>query len=82
VAKGTDTARSDIDLIVIGEDLAYPDLYAGLQKAESALHRQVNPTFLSLEDWRRKVAQETPFITKISAQPKIFIFGSEDDLQI
>jgi predicted nucleotidyltransferase len=82
VAKGTDTARSDIDLMVIGEDLAYPDLYAGLQKAESALHRQVNPTFLSLEDWRRKVAQKNPFITKINAQRKIFIFGSEDDLQI
>jgi predicted nucleotidyltransferase len=82
VAKGTDTARSDIDLILIGEDLAYPDLYGRLQKAESALHRQVNPTFLSLEDWRRKVAQKNPFITKINAQPKIFIFGSEDDLQI
>jgi len=82
VAKGTDTARSDIDLIVIGEDLAYPDLYGGLQKAESALHRQVNPTFLSLEDWRRKAAQKNPFITKVNAQPKIFIFGSEDDLRI
>src|SRR5215467_13498509 len=28
VAKGTDTARSDIDLMVIGEDLTYSDLYA------------------------------------------------------
>jgi predicted nucleotidyltransferase len=82
VAKGADTARSDIDLIVIGEDLTYPDLYAGLQKAESALQREVNPTFLSLEDWRRKVAQKNPFITKINAQPKIFIFGSEGDLRI
>jgi predicted nucleotidyltransferase len=82
VAKGTDTARSDIDLMVIGEDLTYPDLYAGLQKAESALQREVNPTFLSLEDWRRKVAQKNPFITKINAQPKIFIFGSEGDLRI
>jgi predicted nucleotidyltransferase len=82
VAKGTDTAHSDIDLIVIGEDLTYPDLYAGLQKAESALQREVNPTFLSLEDWRRKVAQKNPFITKVNAQPKIFIFGSEGDLRI
>jgi predicted nucleotidyltransferase len=82
VAKGTDTARSDIDLLVIGEDLAYSDLYAGLQKAESALHRQVNPTFLSIGDWRHKLAHKNPFLTKINAQPKIFIFGSEDDLQI
>jgi len=81
VAKGIDTARSDIDLMVIGEDLAYPDLFAGLQKAENALGRQVNPNFLSPEDWRRKLAQKNPFITKIRTQPKIFIFGSEDDLR-
>jgi predicted nucleotidyltransferase/predicted transcriptional regulator with HTH domain len=82
VAKGIDTARSDIDLMVIGEDLAYPDLYAGLQKAENALRRQVSPNSLTPADWRRKLAQKSPFISKISAQPKIFIFGSEDDLQI
>ena len=80
VAKGIDTARSDIDLMVIGEDLAYPDLYVGLQKAENALHRPVSPNLLSPEGWRRKLAQKSPFITKINAQPKIFIFGSEDDL--
>ncbi len=82
VAKGIDTARSDIDLMVIGQDLAYPDLYAGLQKAENVLHRQVSPNFLSPQDWRRKLAENNPFITKISAQPKIFIFGSEDDLRV
>jgi predicted nucleotidyltransferase len=80
VAKGVDTARSDIDLMVIGEDLSYPDLYDGLQKAENELHRQISPNFLSLEDWRRRLAQKNPFIAKISTQPKIFIFGSEDDL--
>jgi len=82
VAKGVDTAKSDIDLMVIGEDLAYTDLYEGLQRAEDALARQVSPNFLSPEEWRRKLAQKTPFITRISAQPKIFIFGSEDDLHI
>ena len=80
VAKGSDTVRSDVDLMVIGEDLAYPDLFGGLQKAESILRRQVSPNFLSPRDWRRKLAQKNPFITKINAQPKIFIFGSEDDL--
>jgi hypothetical protein len=66
--------------MVIGEDLAYTDLYAGLQRAEDALRRQVSPNFLSPEEWRRKLAQNNSFITKISAQPKIFVFGSEDDL--
>jgi predicted nucleotidyltransferase len=80
VAKGNDTARSDIDLMVIGEDLSYPDLYAGLQKIESVLLRKVNPNFMTLEDWRRKRARKDSFVARISTQPKIFIFGSEDDL--
>jgi predicted nucleotidyltransferase len=82
VAGATDTARSDIDLMVIGEDLTYPDLYDGLQKAENALRRQVNPNFLSLKDWQRKLDQKNPFVAKIRGQPKIFIFGSEHDLHV
>ena len=82
VARGADTAQSDIDVMVIGEDLTYPDLYDGLQRAENALGRQVNPNFLSPEDWQRKLARKNPFVTKISEQPKIFIFGSEHDLHV
>jgi predicted nucleotidyltransferase len=80
VAKQTDTARSDIDLMVIAENLAYSDLYPGLQNAESVLSRPVNPTILEIEEWRRKRAQKNSFIEKISNQPKIFVFGSEADL--
>jgi predicted nucleotidyltransferase len=80
VARGADTAQSDIDVMVIGEDLTYPDLYDGLQKAENALRRQVNPNFISPKDWQRKLAQKNPFVTKVSEQSKIFIFGSERDL--
>jgi len=82
VAKGTDTARSDIDVMVIGNELSYMELYAALQKAESILHRQVSATFLSPEDWRRKASQNGSFVSKMSALPKIFIFGSEEDLQV
>jgi hypothetical protein len=39
VAKGSDGAKSDIDMMVIGEELDYSDLYVGLQKAEALLRR-------------------------------------------
>jgi predicted nucleotidyltransferase len=81
VAKGTDTARSDIDLMVIGADLSYTDLYEALQKAERILRRPVNPTFLSFDDWRRKIGTKDSVVAKIDAQPKLFIFGSEADLR-
>jgi predicted nucleotidyltransferase len=80
VAKGTDTAQSDIDLMVIGDDLSYVELYAGLQSAENMLRRKVNPTFLSSEDWRRKAAQRGSFTNRIVALPKIFVLGSSKDI--
>jgi predicted nucleotidyltransferase len=80
VAKGHDTAASDIDLMVIGDDLDYSGLYTALQDAEGKLHRKVNPLFVTRDDWRRKVSREDSFTARISTQPKIFIVGSEKAL--
>jgi predicted nucleotidyltransferase len=81
VAKGTDTARSDIDLMIVGDELSYSELYTELQSAERTLHRKVSPTFLSLKDWQRKVSDAGSFIGKVSVSPKILVLGSEKDLQ-
>lgn len=80
VAKGIDTARSDVDLIVIGDELNYSDLYTAAQSAEGKLRRKVNPLFLSPRDWRRKASNKGSVIAKINEAPKIFIMGSEKDL--
>src|SRR4029077_6299374 len=56
VAKQTDTTRSDIDLMVLGDDLTYSDLYSGLQEAERILARPINPTILDRLEWRRKLS--------------------------
>jgi predicted nucleotidyltransferase len=82
VAKGSDTAQSDIDLMVIGDDLGYSDLYTALQNAESILQRKVSPLFLAPKDWKRKASQKSSFLNKVSTQPKIFILGSETDIKI
>jgi predicted nucleotidyltransferase len=80
IAKGTDTAKSDIDLMVIGHDLTYSDLYAGLEAAEKVLTRTVNPTILHPAEWKRKRSEHNPFIDNVSSQPKIFVIGSEASL--
>jgi predicted nucleotidyltransferase len=81
VAKGTDTAQSDIDLMVIGDELDYSELYTAAQNAENILGRKVSPIFLSPEDWKRKASQKGSFVNKISALPMMFLFGSEEDLR-
>lgn len=81
VAKGSDTAQSDIDLMVIGDELGYSALYSALQDAESILQRKVSPLFLSAQAWKRKASRKGSFVNKISAQPKLFIFGAERDIE-
>ncbi len=81
VAKGTDTARSDVDLMIIGAGLTYADLFDALQKAEQTIGRPVNPTFLSARDWQEKISQKQFFVSKINDQAKIFVIGSEEDLK-
>jgi predicted nucleotidyltransferase len=80
VAEQADTADSDIDLMVIGDDLNLSDLYAAAQRAENKLRRKVNPLFLSPKDWQRKASDRGSVLNKISSSPKIFVIGSEKDL--
>jgi predicted nucleotidyltransferase len=80
VAKRRDTARSDIDVMVVADRLTYRDLYSALQGAEAKLGRSVNPELMSIADWKRKLDQGNSFVAKINAQPKLFIYGSQHDL--
>ena len=44
LAKGTDTASSDIDLMLIGEGISYSDVLERSTQAEQRVGRKVNPT--------------------------------------
>jgi predicted nucleotidyltransferase len=81
IAKKEDTALSDIDLMLIGDNLTYADVFQYLEEPEIQLERKINPTFYSTSDWRQKHRQENNFIVKILEQPKIFLIGTEDELK-
>ena len=81
VAKGLDTSKSDIDLIIVGDDLSYSPIFSALQKAEQTLQRPVSPNLMTTKDWARKIEDKNPFVTKIIQQPKIFIYGDANELQ-
>jgi predicted nucleotidyltransferase len=80
LAKGEETARSDVDLMVIGDDVTYSDFFDDFLKAEKLLNRPIHANFVSPDEWKRKLAQGSAFFTKINAQPKIFVVGSQKDL--
>lgn len=80
-AKQTDTIRSDIDLLLIGEDLAYSDIFHHLQDAEEKLGRKINPSIYSVKEWIRKYKENNNFVKNIVEQPKIFLLGDENELK-
>ena len=80
VAKRSDTAASDIDVLVLSDSVDYVDVFAALQSAEAKLGRTVNPTVYSPADWRKKRKSGNAFVVKVAAQPKLFLIGSEKDL--
>ena len=79
VAKGTDTARSDIDLMVVADDIEYADVFKIASGAETALGRKINPTVLTSRELKKESAEDG-FHARVLAQPKIFVIGSEDEL--
>ena len=81
LAKGSDTAKSDIDLMIIGEGLAYSEVFVALQKAEKTLTRPINPNLMATREWLKKLKGKSPFVTKIVDQPKLFVFGTDDELR-
>ncbi len=80
VAKRSDTAGSDIDLMVVSDDLGYADVFGALEPAAARLGRPVNPTVYSRRELAKRRKQGNAFVTRVIAQPKIWLIGTEDDL--
>jgi predicted nucleotidyltransferase len=80
VAKNTDTARSDIDLMLLSDDISYGDVFTVLEDASNTLGRVVNPTILTRKEFTKRLAAQESFLTRVLDQPKIWILGGDDDL--
>ncbi len=80
IAKGSDTAGSDIDLMLISDKISYPDLFVSLSELETQIGRSINPTIYTGEEFRNKIMSESNFVIRVIEQPKIFLIGSEDDI--
>jgi len=77
VAKGQDTAASDIDLMVVSDSLTYGEVFGALEDAATRLGRRVNPTVYSRREFARRRKRGSAFVTRVLAQPKIWLIGDE-----
>lgn len=77
VAKGTDTASSDIDLMLVADGLSYSQLFEVLGEPETRLGRKINPTLYTSDEFRRKLDEDNHFVTRVLDQPRIPLLGNE-----
>ena len=80
VARGDTGAGSDVDLMVIGE--------VGLRKLTSLLSgiagrvgREINPHVMTAEEFAKRKADRDHFVTSVLGAPKLFVKGTEHELE-
>jgi predicted nucleotidyltransferase len=71
VARGEDHADSDVDVMLVGDELSYSEIMQLLEVAESKLQRPVNPTIYSPAEFAERLAEGQSFLTKVMAQQTI-----------
>lgn len=76
IAKGTAQAASDIDLMLIGDELHYSEVMELLIPLEEQLGRTINPTLYTLSDWLAKQEAGNSFVQRVEQQEKINIIGN------
>lgn len=80
VAKGTDRAKSDVDLLVVSDEVDHADLFDALRLVEESLARTVNPTVFGVAEWQSKRADPRSFVSRVATGPRLFVIGTEDDV--
>ena len=80
LARSKERAGSDVDLMVIGT-IGLRSLSSRLAGVSEQIGREINPHALSIEEFRRRKQNGNHFLSNVLESPKLFIIGSENDLE-
>lgn len=80
VAKGTDVASSDIDLMVVSDSLALAELMRAIAPLEATLGRTVNPTLYTRSELQKRKKAANTFVKRVLEQPRIWLIGSDEQI--
>ncbi len=78
VARGTETASSDVDVLVVTER-GFGEVVRALHGAQTTLGREVNPVVYTSAELQRLVAAHDPFVLNLLDGPQIYLIGTDHD---
>jgi predicted nucleotidyltransferase len=79
VACDEEKARSDVDLMVIGE-VGLRAIARALQGVSEKIGREANAVTMTPKEFKERLAKNDAFLQDVMAKPKIFVIGDVDDL--
>ena len=79
VAAGTETSRSDVDVMILG-DLPFAEAVKALAPAQASLRREVNATVMKSAEFLRKRRAKDSFVSAVWKAPRLWVIGSDHEL--
>lgn len=77
VAKGTETADSDVDLLIVSNELTLEKVYAALAPAERELSRKISVTLYAEDEFHSRLREPASFLVRVLAGEHLVLIGSE-----
>jgi len=75
-AKQTDTAQSDIDVMLIGNRLTLVQVLEVLAPIEAHLGRKINPTLYTMAEFSKRRNETDSFVNRVLEQPVLPLIGN------
>lgn len=78
VAKGTAHAASDVDLLLVSDNLTLEQTFKYMAPAEREISRKINVTLYTPDEYRRRRASRSPFLGKVLSGEHLVLMGNVD----
>jgi len=78
VARGEESAHSDIDVLVVGS-AGFAEVVTALHGSQNTLGREINPVVYSVPEWQARLARDDHFARDILSRPTILLLGKRHD---
>ena len=79
VASGTDTASSDIDLLIVADALTLEDVYSALIPVEAELDRRIHPALYTSREFADRKSARNAFLTNVLGGDHLILMEREGD---
>jgi len=78
IARGEETAQSDVDLMVIGA-VSFLAVVSAVSPLQESLGREINPAVFSSQEFRERLAQGDHFLSRVMRQDRVDLIGGNHE---